>query len=383
MVQSRSHRKRKQHNPLHQFAEICLTGASWVSVLALWCCAASVYVNPADWRIFGVMGLAFPLLLAGTIFMLLLTLLFCPRRAWIALLGLLLSCGSIRSYVPYNPFSDKADGPTMTLMSYNAHGFSGIATDSDRIDFLNYVLSKDVDILCFQEGARNLPQWDTIVPAFKEHLPYASISDTLPTLVLGVCSRYSIVRSELVSSHTGNGIVAFWLLRAPGDSILVVNCHLKSNGLNPEVREQYKKLMPSRESGVRTPLLRQYEHPDSTYLTSRHLAGKIGTAAAIRAAMTDTLITFLTQHPGLPTFVCGDFNEIPISYSNQRLRRHGLTDAYRTAGNGLGFSFDNDAISVRIDNQFCSEHFEPVKAWIGYDAQWSDHSPILATYRCR
>lgn len=377
------HRKQEHHNPLLQFAEIFLTGASWVSVLALWCCAASVYVSPAVSRLFGVMGLAFPLVLAGTLFMLLLTLLFCPRRAWIALLGMLLSFGSIRSYVPYNPFKGSADGPAMTLMSYNAHGFSGIATDSERIDFLNYVLAKDVDILCFQEGTRNLSQWDTIVPAFKERLPYADVPEMCPSLVLGICSRYPIVRSELVSSHTGNGVIAFWLLREAGDSLLVVNCHLKSNELNPEDRAQYKKLIPSRESGVHTPLQRQYEHPDSTYFTSRHLAGKIGTAAAVRAMMTDTVITFLSQHADLPTFVCGDFNEIPISYSNQRLRRYGLTDAYRSAGNGFGFSFDNDAISVRIDHQFCSDHFEPVKASIGYDAQWSDHNPIIVNYRIK
>lgn len=383
MAQSLRHSKRKRRNPLSSFAEIFLTGASWVSVLALWGSAASVYVSPAHWRIFGVAGLAFPLVLAGTVAMLILTLLFCPRRSWISILGLLLACGSIRSYVPYNPFKGSADGPAMTLMSYNAHGFSDIATDSDRIDFLHYVLAKDVDILCFQEGTRNLSQWDTIVPAFKERLPYADVPEVCPSLVLGICSRYPIVRSELVSSHTGNGVIAFWLLREPGDSLLVVNCHLKSNLLNPDDLEQYKNMVPSRDKGIQSSLQRQYEHPDSTYITSRYLAGKIATSAAIRAAMTDTIVSFLSQHAGLPTFVCGDFNETPISYSNQRLRRQGLTDAYRTAGNGPGFSFDNNSIAVRIDHQFCSDHFKPVKARIASEATWSDHYPIIVNYRVK
>lgn len=386
MAQSRRHSKHERRNPLVSFAEIFLTGASWVSVLALWCCAASVYVSPADWRIFGVAGLGFPLVLGGTIAMFLLTLLFCPRRAWICLLGILFASGSIRSYVPYNPFLKDTDEPQLALMSYNAHGFTGLIADSDRIEFLNYLLRENIDIFCFQEGVRSVTEWDNIVPAFRERFPYLEMPYTGPgneELVLGVYAPYPIVRSELVTSHTGNGVIAFWLLRNTGDSLLVVNCHLKSNNLSPEDREQYRNMMPSREGGVQSTLQRQYEHPDSTYLTSRHLAGKIATAAAIRAAMTDTVIHFLSQHPDLPTIVCGDFNEIPISYSTQRLRRHGLTDAFRTAGNGLGFTFNNDAIAVRIDHQYCSDHFKPVKARVADEAQWSDHYPIIVSYQVK
>lgn len=355
-------------------ADIILTGASWVSVIALWTSAASVYVSPAQFRLAGLAGLAFPIVLGGTLFTLFLTILFAPRRCWITLLGMLLSFGSIRSFYPINPFQSELPDSTLRVISYNTHSFYDATNDEQRKEVLQYLASQNADIFCYQEGSWNFPTWSKLDSTFTEQYPYIEVM-VESGCHQGICSRYPVTRSQIVTRHTGNAAVAFWLSMPKGDSLLVVNCHLQSNQLTPEDRTQYSDIVHNPKQ--------QSQRGDSVYATSRHLAGKVATSAAIRALMADTIATFLGQHPAIPTIVCGDFNDTPISYSTFRIKRCGFSDAFRMVGNGWGRSFNKDAIAVRIDHQFCSDHFQPVRAHIDNDIHWSDHYPIIASYVLR
>lgn len=355
-------------------ADIILTAASWVSVAGLWVCAFSGYISPDVVRIAGVIGLAFPLMLGGTVFFLFLCLLFAPRRCWICLFGLLMSIGSVRSYFPINPLEAEVDEDhALTVMTYNCHGFPGVTTDEPKREILQYIDSTDPDIFVYQEGNNSIGDWHKLFPAFTKRFPYHEVpfEGEGKTTRQGVYSRYPIYRTELLTSHTMNGVVAFWLRMPKGDSLLVLNVHLKTNNLTPEDRSQYSKIVKQNHGK---------QNPDSTLHTSRTLASKIATAASIRALMADTVADYLERYIDVPTIVCGDFNDTPISYSTYRMKRCGLNDAFRMAGNGMGRSFNKDAILVRIDHQFCSDHFKPVSATIDKTPQWSDHYPLIVTY---
>lgn len=354
-------------------AEMVMTGASWASVFALWAVAASVYVSPATSRLAGAMGILFPMTLGAVLVSLALTLLLAPRRSWISILGLICASGSIRTYCPIQfskPETVDADS-SLVVMSYNCYGFANANTNDGQDSILQYVLSYGTDIFCYQEGSSQFPHWSAQVAAFAERFPYISQPYPEASTSQGCCSRWPIVRTELVTSHTQNGVVAFWIERSKGDSLLVLNCHLQSNNLTVEDRSQYNQM-------VRNP--QQQQSTDSTLHTSRMLASKYATSAAVRALMADTVVQYLERHPGVPTIVCGDFNDTPISYSAYRMQRHGLIDAYRAAGNGIGRSFNKDAMYVRIDHQFCSDAFRPVRAFVDRTPKWSDHYPIVVTY---
>lgn len=332
------------------------------------------------------MGLAFPLMLAGTLFCLFLSLVFLPRRCWIALLGLITTAGSIRSYCPFNLAKDEA--PDLTVISYNCHYFEDAKTEEAKRAVLEYFVDSHADICVFQESNKHIPEWEDCCPAFFQRFPHYDCPYEGKTTQQSIFSRYPIERSALVTSHGQNAIVAFWLSLPKGDSLLVVNCHLKSNGLTPEDRVQYTRL-------VKTPIdaanvgnyenfpkdTKPFSNSDSTFTTSRYLAGKFASTAGIRACMADTLATFLSHHPHIHTLVCGDFNDTPISYSTHCMKRAGLNDAYRMAGNGMGRSFNKDAITVRIDHQFCSDHYLPIDAKIDKSQDGSDHYPLIVKYK--
>lgn len=366
--------RRHSTNALSQLADIILTAASWVSVAGLWVCAFSAYVSPDMLRITSIIGLAFPLMLCGTLLFLFLSLLFAPRRCWICLLGLLLCIGSVRSYFPINPLEAEADeAHALTVMTYNCHGFPGVTTDEPKREILQYIDSTNPDIFVYQEGNNSVEDWHKLFPAYTKRFPYHEepFKDKDITTHQGIYSRYPIFRTELITAHTKNAVVAFWLRMPKGDSLLVLNVHLKSNNLTPEDRTQYSNMVKQNHSK---------QNPDSALLTSRTLASKIASAAGIRALMADTIADYLEHYIDVPTIVCGDFNDTPISYSTYRMKRCGLNDAFRMAGNGMGRSFNKDAILVRIDHQFCSDHFKPVRATIDKTPQWSDHYPLIVTY---
>ena len=59
----------------------------------------------------------------------------------------------------------------------------------------------------------------------------------------------------------------------------------------------------------------------------------------------------------------------------------GLTDAYVATGQGVGRSFNRDAIFVRIDNMFCSPDLRPYGACVDKSIVVSDHYPLYCNFK--
>lgn len=390
--------RRREHSRFSQVAASFIAGAAWCSVGALWISALSVYVSPLRCKWVSLLGLGFPLVLGGTLFMAVIALIFAPRRAWIPLVGILLCGGTVRSFFPINftqgesyalGLSEKKLGEngaplgenrsalgekraSLRVMSYNLH-FWGSLTDSTYEKMRDYIARSGAQIVCMQEGLPDVPFNAALQRHFAatplRHYTYDPSSGSSMALL----SAYPIVRKERLSLVDGNGIVAYWLAPSATDSLLVVNCHLRSNQLSPEDRKEYSRAVNDVDAATRPPLMR----------LSHRLGAKFVNAARVRAAMTDTLARFLDLHRRIPTIVCGDFNDTPVSYARYRIVGCGLTDAFRTKGNGFGRSFNRDAIWVRIDHTFVSDHFEVLASEIDSSIDCSDHFPIRTKLRRR
>lgn len=353
--------------------DMTMTIASVVVVVLLLCSAASVYISPTLFKYASILGLIFPAAVILTVLVFLICLVFCFRRSWICLVGLLLTFGSIRSYFPLNPFqaAHMPSGQALRIINFNTHNAGDVRDSTLRHDYLQYILDQQADIFFFQEGSPQLLTWDSINPRFRQRYPYIEYREQ--GTYLGCCSRFPIVRSELITHVPGgNAVIAYWISHPEKKNILVLNCHLQSNQLTIEERSGYAEIVHNSNQAAK--------ESNRTYNTSRMLAGKFVKAAEVRAHMADTIAHFLSRHRDVPTIVCGDFNDTPISYSCYRVKRCGLNDAFRMTGNGMGRSFNKDAIAVRIDHQFCSDHLRPISARIDKLSDWSDHYPLIVTY---
>lgn len=347
---------------------------STISVILLWTCAASVYISPERFLVASVLGLAFPIALAGTVCIGVLSIIFAPRVCWITIVGIALSFGSTRSYCPINTFREaRTPGKNaLCIMNYNLNNLNSIQEEEDKREFLLYILDAAPDIIVFQEGCAKLEKWQSLNERFEQNYPYHATIDS--TTTLQIWSKYALLRHQTLTQDGQNAAVAFWLRHPKNEGeMIIVNTHLKTNFLSKSDRERYKKIVDDS---------RQLQTPEKTsFRQARAIMGKVAHSAATRAHMADEIADFISSQPtGTPIIACGDFNDTPISYACQRMKRIPLNDAFRMVGNGPGWSFTSDAILVRIDHQFFTNHLEPIQARIDHSATWSDHYPLIVTY---
>ena len=311
----------------------------------------------------GVVCLGFPFAVAVVCAMLVLLLIVSPRICYIPIVGLTACLFTIRTYFPIN-FPSTPPAGALKIMSYNVCGWGGAATDSaGRNAIAVYMAESKADIICCQESyAVKKVMDDAILPTLHPRLPYCDSIKMPGGNAVGIFSRFPILSKEKIFGQN-NGAAAFRLLLAPGDTVTVVNCHLESMHLTPEERKQYHEIV------------RQPEETDVEG-SSRMLVSKLSRSTARRALQADSVADFLARNRGRSIILCGDFNDTPVSYVHWKIG-HSLTDAYRATGNGLGRSFNRDAIIVRIDNVFCTEDWQPYDFHIDQSTLLSDHYPIV------
>ena len=249
------------------------------------------------------------------------------------------------------------------MITYNVCCFDGQQPDA-KGDYpaMVYLYAKKPDIVCLQEafevGGKNA---DSLRLSARRH-GYHYRKEKLGGSMLGLLSRFPIAKSEIIFRSQSNGAAAFWLLPPGEDTIVVVNTHLESMRLNSADRSNYVELIHHRTDSVKDKL---------------GFLRKIADACHERAHQGDSLAQFIDRMQGRRLIVMGDFNDTPISYTHRQVCSR-LTDAYRATGNGIGRSFHKDAIYVRIDNIFCSDHWKPFAAMVENSVDFSDHYPVSA-----
>ena len=338
---------------------------SWLAVLALWGCAATVYVSPAVYgKYFAVVGLGFPFCVAAVVACVVLCLLFKPRLALIGVVGLVACLGSLRDYVPINLSSPPPKG-ALKVMSYNTMNWNAWrkTVDEKNYETVQYICSERPDIACLQEAQfRDDDDRHNITRAFKRR-GYHLASQVVGSNRVAVVAQWPIVKQEVITHGRSNGAVAFYLLPKRNDTLIVVSVHLESMRLSQSERDGYHTL-------VKKPEELEAVHGKLS------LVRKVAIGSVERSLQADTLAAFVDRHAQQKMILMGDFNDTPISYAHHQMCSR-LTDCYRATANGIGRSFNRDAIYVRIDNMFCSSHFKPFAVKVDPSVPFSDHYPII------
>lgn len=335
----------------------------WLGVLLMWGSAATVYVNPALYgRFFGVPGLMFPIFAGIVLGLLVVCIVFWQKQAFICLFGLVACIGSVRDYCPVNLSSPPPKG-CMKVMTYNVMTFNGSQKEDGKYLTLQYILDNQPDIVTMQEVFPTEEPNAEVEGEFRRYGYHYQLVKG-PFSALALASRYPITHHELVCHTRTNAVAAFTLRPSAHDSMIVVCAHLQSMGLSHEDRGQFSELVHNPNEAESIP-------------GKRLIVSKIATASSQRALMVDTLAQYLDRHAGTPLVLMGDFNDTPISYAHHCICTR-LTDAYRHTANGIGRSFNRDAIYVRIDNIFCSEHWKPFSCMVDNSVELSDHYPVIA-----
>jgi endonuclease/exonuclease/phosphatase (EEP) superfamily protein YafD len=77
-----------------------------------------------------------------------------------------------------------------------------------------------------------------------------------------------------------------------------------------------------------------------------------------------------------PVLVCGDFNDVPSSYT-YRMARGKLKDGFQTAGQGYAYTYRYYKRMLRIDYIFHSESLQGIDYYSPELDVCSDHNPVI------
>ena len=360
-------------------------------------------LNPTQWPLLALGGYVFPLFLLATMLFMLLWLFTKKRFLLISFVALIAAYGPTTLYCPvaWGENTDETAENELKVLTYNTEnwgkGGDGATNRDNFTQMLDYLHDQKADVLCLQESTPSKQIYELFDSVFADGPQY--YIDTVSASrgggqAMTLVTRFPVKRKQRIEIHSkANNACVFWVEMPPqGDSekpqtLCIVNCHLETMGMSVKEKGEFSSAMHGMAHG--------HAEKDSLRSLSRFLIGKISTASQIRAPQADIVSDFvarqLTEHPEIPVLVCGDFNDIPHSYTHYRIQRpkmlnakstsdiEPLTDCYQEAAAGPGYTIYQNAMRVRIDNILCSQHLTPLHTKTDKSIRMSDHFPIIST----
>jgi endonuclease/exonuclease/phosphatase family metal-dependent hydrolase len=327
------------------------------------------WISPVRFLLPAYFGLAFPVILGLTIFFL---LFWAVRLKWyfvISLTALLLSYQNVYDTFPLSRKKEIPDG-SIKVLSYNVHLF-GFYTPLSKNEIIDYIVNSEADIVCLQEfGYSSIPKKDylkknEIFETLQKIYPYHHIELTQikksGSYGVATFSKFPILRKARVQYDSKYNSTIYSDMQIHGKEVRVFNCHLESNQLTENDKVLIKNLGE------------EYRN-DRINEVVEHLSQKLGRSYKFRAKQADAIAEEISK-TDLPIILCGDFNDVPVSYAYTKIRGNRLRDSFTESGNGYGYTFNEKLFWFRIDHIMHSKDFSAYRFRID-KVNYSDHFPV-------
>lgn len=290
-----------------------------------------------------------------------------PRAAALPVLVCLLATPVVGRLFSFGaggaPPPPAAGAATLTIATNNVRVFKNGAwegMDSTRI--ARRIRYLDADVLLLQE-ARHHRYANNFFGLIRRAGGYGGRHQPRDKTVATYADSLRPVRSTFDGTNGYNGYLVSDVATALG-TLRIINAHLQSN----------------RISGIAGELGR-----DSTLEAAggrfRQMLTGYGRTSAIRARQAEDIRQLVEDSPH-PVVVGGDFNDVPSSYTYQRIRSPRLRDAWVARGFGLGTTFAGPLPFLRIDYLLVDTALQ-ITAVQRLDSDFSDHRPLRVTLRGR
>lgn len=355
-----------------------------ISSLFLLACSNAILPPQTFWFI-SILGLGFPFLLVLVVAMLILWIVFRSRWVLLPLACLALGYTNIRALFAFNFGKEnnlEKPASTLRVLSWNVSWFDEQKrADKHRVSFrkniFEFIEKMQPDVLCFQEYVEPNTRFrdynnrkDITALGYPYSMVVTDYTGWKNTWQTGVAifSKYPIIDSIHTrypgpkAFRAGESLIATDL-DVNGQRIRVFNTHLQSFLFKPK---DYRDLEIIKTAS------------DSILEASMSVVKKLAQGYRFRGQQVDVVKRFLEKSP-YPSVICGDFNDIPNSYTYFRIRS-GRQDAFKEAGKGIGRTFSNLSPTLRIDYIMPDDNFE-VLQYFSQVLPYSEHYPVIADLR--
>lgn len=321
-------------------------------IVGLLLCYASPYIAPQYWYIPQFLGLFYSYFLLANIIFFIFWSLFKRSYAKYSFVVILLGFGFISRVYKWNEkrLGDKQD--VVKMLTYNVKRFGTDAQGKtvNPSNLFEFVQKQDAEIACFQEYSHSRYQkyGSKLLRKQYSHIYYSGDVATF--------SKYPIINQQPITFEKGHyvaGIVTDIVVER--DTLRVVNVHLESNKLSMANKKDIENLVSKKRN----------------FQKLRSVVSKLKNASLRRTKQVERLVPLIAGSP-YPVILCGDFNDTPLSYSYQRVKKL-LNDSFVVAGKNSGRTFAEGSIKVRIDYIFSKLPFYEHTI---HQIESSDHKPV-------
>ena len=320
------------------------------------------YVSPHVFWPPAIVALFLPVLLIGTLVYVLLQL---WRRRWRAVVFpvFILLCSvpilgrlfAWPSAVEKNPEGQ----PVLQLLTGNQRFFrSADQTDADTSRVGSTFRQYGVQAALLQE-IRTVKYPTNYIAEVNSAAHLGERHQRRGTLIATYGERLTPVSETFLEPNEYNGFIVTDM-DSPLGPVRLINTHMKTNEISDLANEI------GSEGSTLGPL--------TTF--GRMLSG-YGHAARVRARQAEDIRRAVEESPH-PVIVGGDFNDVPSSYTYQRMLTPRLRDAWAVRGSGLGATFTGPLPGLRID-YFLVDTSLTVVDIERLPSAWSDHRPLRLT----
>jgi len=356
-------------------------------------CSFAPFLHPKTWWFTGFLGLFFPYIFLLLLLFLMFWIFVRTKRAFFPLLVMLAGFSAVGNHISFkrgDDFSQEKQPGSIRFMDWNLRHFipfdeSMFKPDQDKHLqlILDQVKKYQPDVICFQEfvsmpaeGKKDPMYHLEHVLGYKYHqFAGEEIFDTKQYSGIAIFSRLPIARGGVIpfspaspDANAENTVFADVIDGA--DTLRIYAVHFQSFGFG------------AREYGVIDDVKAKN---DSSVIQSKQLIKKMRNTFYWHGVQSDFIVNEMASSP-YPTFVMGDLNDVPGSYTYSVVRGD-RKDAFLEKGTGLGATFTSSSSfmlqllpTLRIDYIFHPEQYEALQFTQG-GKRLSDHSFLVSDIR--
>ena len=306
------------------------------------------YVTPQRFAILSVLSLAVPLLILLNLLFVIYWLLKLKKQIFLSLFVLAIGYKYVTALYKYSDSKNLEDENNISVMNFNVRLFNvynWIKEKGIETKIVDFIKSENPDIVSFQEYHPH----DNVDLSFYPY-KYEKLAGQRIKYGQAMFSKYPIVNSGSIEfPNTANNAIYVDILKDV-DTIRIYNVHLQSLRIDAKKEEL-------------------------TSENSERLLKRVGATFKMQQSQTELFLEHKKRSP-YKMIVCGDFNNTTNSYVYNKIKGE-LVDAFESAGNGFGRTFDFKYFPVRIDFILVDEAFQ-INNFQTFDESLSDHYPILA-----
>lgn len=353
--------------PVFRIAMRALSVIVWLLTIAS---AYGGKVNPDYFTIPAVLCLAFPYLAVLSVILIVFWA-FNKKIIFTAIgvIALAACMGQMKNVFPLGASSKPESGQqTFKIMSWNVLHTDDIRKpDYPGNRAIEYIINSGADIVCLAE-LENFSNSElknaspTLIDSLIRAYPFRagrSSSD------IKVMSKYPVDRVDIIPLD-GRPRFEFFKVNLPGHRITVAMTHLSSYDLSEEERQVVTEIksVKSAKSSVKE--------------FKGTIMSKLRNAFRVRAKNAEDLRQAIDKTNGA-LIVCGDFNDVPGSWTYNLIKADDLKDAYAETNFGPTFTYNLHAFYFHIDQMLYKGPIKALSLDVG-KINSSDHYPLIGEF---